>query len=161
MRSVILLLMLVSPWAMAQNPHEQAILTQAYQMAAGLINGDYKTVAAYTHPNLIRLAGGTDKVGKAFEQGKGKIRVVDVSFGKPSALVKAGKERQCVVPQTVTIQLPQGSLRTNSSLIAFSGDGGKHWVFADTQPGIEQLRKVIPTISRKLVIPAVVVPKLK
>ena len=98
--------------------------------------------------------GGVDRMEAAMKKNTAGVKIVDVSFGKPSAVVTSGKEWQCEVPQTATLQLPQGSVKGNSSLIAFSFDGGKKWVFADTQPGIEKMRQAIPSISRKLVIPA-------
>ena len=138
----------------AQNPYELAILTNANQMAAGLINGDVRLVATYTHPTIVQLMGGADKMETAMKKSGANVKIVDVTFGKPSAVITSGKELQCVVPQRITVQLPQGSMKSNSSLIAFSFDNGRNWVFADTSPGIEKMRKAIPNISPKLVIPA-------
>ncbi len=122
-------------------------------MAAGLINGDVKTVAAHIHPKIVALMGGVTRMETLAKNNMATMKVVDITFGKPSAVVKSGKELQCVLPQTATVQLPQGSMKGNSSLIAFSFDGGKKWVFADTQLGIDRIRQVIPSISSKLVIP--------
>lgn len=154
MKTILLLFALVATTAFAQNPYELAILTQANQMAAGLINNDVKTVAAFTHPKIVQAMGGAEKMEAAVKKSGPSVRIVDVTFGKPSVVVKSGGELQCVVPQRATFQLPQGSVKSSSSLIAFSFDEGKNWVFADTSPGVEKMRKVIPGISSKLVIPA-------
>ena len=155
MKTILLLyLSFITSLVQAQNPYELAILTNANQMAAGLINGDVRSVATYTHPTIVRLMGGADKMEAAMKKSGAGVKMVDVTFGKPSAVIMSGRELQCVVPQRITVQLPQGSLKSNSSLVAFSFDNGRSWVFADTSPGIEKMRKAIPTISPKLVIPA-------
>ena len=150
---LLLSLAFITSYAQAQNPYELTILTQANQMAAGLINGDVRSVATYTHPTIVRMMGGVEKMEAGMKKNAATVRIVDVSFGKPSAVVKSGKELQCVLPQRVTVQLPQGSLKNNSSLVAFSFDNGRNWVFVDTSPGVDKMRKVIPSLSRELVIP--------
>ena len=153
MKTLLFLLLFTAP-VFAQNPYETAILKEANQMAAGLMNGDPKSVIAYTHPKVVAMMGGLAKMTALVKQNAGAVRFADISFGKPSAVITVGNELQCIVPQRVTMQMAQGSVTGNSSLIAFSFDKGKRWVFVDTNPGVDKIRQVIPNISRKLVIPA-------
>lgn len=160
-----LLFLLISGFAFGQNPYEATIRQQATEMAMALPKKDYTTLARYTHPNVVKAMGGSAKmIGQVKQQvaimEQQGVRFTNVTIGKPSAVVAAGPELQCVVPQTITIQTPQQQLRQASSLIAFSSDGGKQWVFVDTQPSIDKIRKVIPSISRTLVVPARQAPQV-
>ncbi|MBO0934297.1 hypothetical protein [Fibrella aquatilis] len=145
--------------AHAQNPYAAVIRQQATELAEALPRGQYQKVPLYTHPKIVSLMGGADKmVARMTEQTttmkQQGIRFVSASIGQPGPVVTVGKELQCVVPQTVVLQMPQQRVAQQSSLIAFSEDGGKRWVFIDTQPGMERVRMVLPTISPKLVVPA-------
>jgi hypothetical protein len=162
----LFLLAFLLPFAtLAQNPYEAIIMKQATDMAQALPKKDFATLARHTHPNLLKAMGGrermiqqlTQQVAIMDQQG---IRFSDIAIGKPSAVISAGNELQCIVPQSITVQTPKQKVRQTSSLIAFSLNGGKQWVFVDTQVGIEQIRKVIPTVSSKLVIPARQAPQV-
>lgn len=156
---LLLLLTLCTSFAHAQNPYAVVIRQQATELAEALPKGQYGKVPLYTHPKIVGLMGGADKmVARMKEQTttmkQQGIRFINASIGQPGPLVTVGRELQCVVPQTVVLQMPQQRIAQRSSLIAFSEDGGKRWVFIDTQPGMEKVRLVLPTISSKLVIPA-------
>ena len=157
--TLLLLLTLYTTLALAQNPYAAVIRQQATELAEALPKGQYGKVPVYTHPKIVGLMGGADKmVARMKEQTttmkQQGIRFVSASIGQPGPLVTVVGELQCVVPQTVVLQMPQQRIAQRSSLIAFSEDGGRRWVFIDTQPGMEKVRLVLPTISSKLVIPA-------
>ncbi|MBO0939186.1 hypothetical protein J2I47_21705 [Fibrella sp. HMF5335] len=157
--TLILFLLFLAAISYAQNPYAAVIRQQATELAEALPRGQYQKVPLYTHPKIVGLMGGPAKmVARMTEQTttmkQQGIRFVSASIGQPSAVVTVGKELQCVVPQTVVLQMPQQRIAQRSSLIAFSEDGGKRWVFIDTQPGMEKVRLVLPTISSKLIIPA-------
>jgi hypothetical protein len=156
---LVLFLTLSASLALAQNPYSAAIRQQATELAEALPRGQYVRVPLYTHPKIVGLMGGADKmVARMKEQTttmkQQGIQFVSASIGQPGPVVTVGKELQCVVPQTVVLQMPRQRVAQRSSLIAFSEDGGKRWVFIDTQPGMEKVRMVLPTISSKLSIPA-------
>ena len=151
-------LALGTSFALAQNPYAAVIRQQATELAEALPRGQYQKVPLYTHPKIVGLMGGADKmVARMKEQTttmkQQGIRFVSVSIGQPGPVETVGRELQCVVPQTVVLQMPQQRITQRSALIAFSEDGGKHWVFIDTQPGMEKVRMVIPSISSKLKTP--------
>lgn len=156
---LIFCIIFCTSFAHAQNPYAVVIRQQATELAEALPKGQYGKVPLYTHPKIVGLMGGADKmVARMKEQTttmkQQGIRFINASIGQPGPLVTVGRELQCVVPQTVVLQMPQQRIAQRSSLIAFSEDGGKRWVFIDTQPGMEKVRLVLPTISSKLVIPA-------
>ncbi len=156
---LLFFLVLYTTASLAQNPYAGVIRQQATELAEALPKGQYQKVPLYTHPKIVGLMGGADKmVARMKEQTttmkQQGIRFVSASIGQPGPLVTVGRELQCVVPQTVVLQMPEQRIAQRSSLIAFSEDGGKRWVFIDTQPGMEKVRLLLPTISSKLVIPA-------
>lgn len=158
-QALLFSLLLYTTTALAQNPYAAVIRQQATELAEALPRGQYGKVPLYTHPKIVGLMGGADKmVARMKEQTttmkQQGIRFVSATIGQPGPLVTVGRELQCVVPQNVVLQMPQQRIAQRSSLIAFSEDGGKKWVFIDTQPGMDRVQLVIPTISSKLVIPA-------
>jgi cobalamin biosynthesis Co2+ chelatase CbiK len=162
---LFLLALLFPLAALAQNPHEATIVKQANELAQAFPKKDYTTLARYTHPNLLKVMGGKERMIQQLKQqiaimDKQGVRFGEVSVGRPSAVVQAGNELQCTIPQTITIQTPQQKIKQASTLLAFSNDGGRQWVFVDTQPGIDQIRKVIPSVSHKLTIPARQAPQV-
>lgn len=144
----------------AVNPYANIIVREAKAMSGYLLKSDYKQFMQYTHPSLIKLAGGEAAFLKLLQKSmedfsKQGITMQKADIGQPGPIVKSGTELQCIVPQTLELQMPDGRLRATSSLAAISLDGGKRWYFLDTQgKPIENLRKKIPSISPRLVVPA-------
>ncbi len=160
---ILFLLIAALPFVMkAQSVNgdiDTVILTEADKMGTAFINKDYAAFAKYTHPTIIIMMGGEEKMlseitrsFKAFEE-EG-VAFKNVSFGTPSKIIVAEKnELQCTVPQMIEMKVNGGSITANTTLIAVSRDEGKSWYFADaTGNDIETMRKIIPTLSPKLVI---------
>lgn len=157
-----LLLFALSYSANAQSVNgdiDTVILQEADKMGMAFINKDYAAFAKYTHPSIIIMMGGEEKMLSeitrsftAFEQ-EGVI-FKNVSFGSPSKIIVTEKnEFQCTIPQMIEMKVNGGTLTANTTLIAVSRDNGKNWYFADaTGNDITTMRKLIPTLSPKLVI---------
>jgi len=131
----------------------------ATEMGAAFLKEDYKTFVHYSHPKIVTMMGGQDKMAGSLSQmiegmkRKG-MAFLNITFGEPSKLIKAGAEWQCTLPQRTEIQMPDGKIRVTSTLIAISSDNGRHWVFVDTSnKDIAAIKKVLPNISSAIVIP--------
>lgn len=141
------------------NPFSAVIRQQAEEMAGYLLKKDFAKFCRYSHPQIIKIAGGNEGLIKLLKKGfedfdKQGAELKSVRIGQPGMLIRHRGELQCVVPQYLGIQMPQGLLTSKSSLVAVSQDGGKRWYFTDTQgKPIEHARKKIPTLSPLLVIP--------
>lgn len=132
---------------------------QATEMGAAFLKEDYKTFTHYSHPKIVTMMGGQEKMAGSLSQmiegmkRKG-MAFLNITFGEPSKLIKAGSEWQCTLPQHTEIQMPDGRIMVTSTLIAISTDNGRHWVFVDTSnKDIAAIKKVLPNISSAIVIP--------
>lgn len=135
------------------------IEAQANRMAQSLIKKDYKTFAEYTHPKVVEMMGGKEKMADIMDKNMSEMEAggthfAKITIGTPSKTITVGKELQCTVPQSVEMKVPNGKLTTESTLIGVSTDNGEHWTFMDTSgKDMKAVKETFPTISPELVIP--------
>ena len=102
-----------------------------------MIKKDFDTVLAFTHTNLLNSGGGKEAVRKAIENGMKEVAKQGISFekttiGSPSEPKKVGKALVSLVPQEVILRTREGRIKNESTLVAYSYDQGRNWMFADT-----------------------------
>jgi len=161
----IILLSLVIENISAQ-PLPTIIKTQAIDMGRALINNDLPAFQQYIHPEVIKQAGGAEKMKKMsdsaiaiFKQFGGSIK--RISYGNPSAIVNFKNELQTTLPQTTYITTSFADIEMESTLIAISQDKGKHWYFIDSQLySTESMKQKMPALSPDLVIPPPAKPRM-
>ena len=145
--------------AFTQTPEQiKAVKTQANTMVTAMKNQDYKTLVKMTYPKAIAMAGGEAKMLEGMGKGLGQMKTQGISFsnatiGEPSTIITVGKQLQCTIPDKLEMKMVGGKISTSSTLIGISDDKGKNWTFIDAAgKDLATLRKVIPTLSDKLVI---------
>lgn len=157
-RSLTLLLILASAFSFGQVDPAK-IKEQAEQMASALLHGDYETMVKFTHPKVVELIGGRDKMISLLKNGTLEMQQQGISFesviiGEPSSIVKAGEDLHCLIPQTIFMKVPKGKLKTESHLLAISKDKGIHWVFIDTvKLDKDNVKMVVPNYNPELQLP--------
>ena len=109
---------------------------RARALGKAFLDADWAKVADATHPRVIELAGGRDKMIEVVETGMKQIKAQGFSFtaykvGTAQAPVAGGKTTYVVVPTSLEIAGPGSRIVTDSYLLGVSGDGGKTWAFAD------------------------------
>jgi hypothetical protein len=147
-------------------PLPTVIKTQAIEMGKALVNNDLPGFQKYMHPEIVKQAGGADKMKimadsaiSLFRQFGGSI--TRISYGNPAVILTHKKELQTTLPQTTFITTSFADIELESTLIAVSQDEGKHWYFIDTQLyGIEKIRQKLPALSPELTIPAPQKPRM-
>lgn len=147
-------------------PLSTVIKTQAIEMGKAFINNDLSVFQQYLHPDIIKQAGGAEKMKAmadsaqaVFKQFGGAIK--RISYGNPAAIVLHKKELQTTLPQTTYITTSFADIEMESTLVAISQDQGKRWYFIDTQLyGTEKMRQHLPALSHELVIPAPAKPRM-
>lgn len=156
---------LTLPLNAQENQYRETILNEAGKMGKAFIAKDYETFAKFSHPTTIVMMGGHDTMMKFiksnFEQLEAEgVSFLDVTFGEPTQIIPIQNkdlnvlELQCTLPQSVKMGVPGGKVTANTTLIAVSRDNGTNWYFADVSGNnLETMRKIIPTLSPKLVIP--------
>jgi hypothetical protein len=114
---------------------------------------EYKAFVGYMYPKVVEMLGGEQKLVNTLERDGGQLNIVNVTFGNPSKVIKAGSELQCTIPQTLVMKMDNGNVTSKSTLIAISKDNGKHWYFLDTSgKPIDELRKSLPNLSKELIV---------
>jgi hypothetical protein len=131
---------------------------QANEMGDTFIKGDYKSFVKFTHPTLIQVMGGENKMiatlTKTINQTKSQgVSFLSIVFDNPTKIVKTKNELQCTIVQHLTAQVPNGKTTNSSTLIAISMDNGKKWYFVDTtNKDISQIKQLLPNLSSEIVI---------
>lgn len=134
--------------------------TQVTALEQAFLKEDFEAYADRLHPDVVRLAGGPDalaaKLRKSLEQMSAQgSELLGVSHGAPSRLVSVDRELQCTLPQTMEFQKAGATRRLQSTLLAVSRDGGLTWMFFDTAGrDWEAVRRLLPSLSRDIVLPA-------
>jgi len=132
---------------------------QANAMLMAYSKSDYKTLLKRTHPKVVQTMGGAKSAEANLKKSMQAITATGFSFknvklGKPSDMIKTGQNYQCVIPQLATAEVNGKKLIAKSNLLCISYDGGKNWYFINAEKSQETaLRKLIPEISKKLVLP--------
>jgi hypothetical protein len=133
----ILVSVLVAGAAAIAGPEADNAKKQAQRCADATIKKDYDTLISLTHSNIIKAAGGKEAMRKALEAGMKLVAEQGIVFEKTEIKSaaepkKVGKALVSLVGQEVTLRTPDGKQRHESTLVAYSYDDGKNWVFADT-----------------------------
>ncbi len=157
--SILALIISIAASCLAQNPYSKTIKMQAEKMGDLLVKNKFKSFAIYTHPKIIEMMGGEDKMVEIMNTGLQKMKsnnveISSVTFEEPNELFVVGNELQCTVPQILTMKVPGGILVTKSTLIALSSNNGRNWYFIDTSGrSIEEMKEKFPNLSEQLVCP--------
>lgn len=138
---------------------------QAQRTVAALLRDDFRTVALYTYPKVVEMAGGPEQMVATLAKGKkamaeAGISFADVKLGDPSTPTSYGGKTFSVVPQTVTMATPKGEMTNDSYLLGISDDAGKTWTFVDGSGINDQaIRQVLPPLPSTLKLPAKTPPR--
>jgi len=162
---LLLAYLLIQATVQAQ-PLETVIKTQAMDMARGVLAKDVDKIVSYMPPKLVADAGGKEKMmmardtlNKYMKQFGAEIK--KVTIGNPGKIISYKKHLQTTVPQTTEATFMASKVIFQTTLIALSDDGGKHWYFVDNSiyRG-DKLKSSLPDLSPELVIPPMQMPKI-
>lgn len=109
---------------------------QAKAWTASIHKDDYDTFVGSTHPKLVELMGGKEKMIAATKQAKKILKdqgttIKSHTIGKPQEPVVEGKASFLVLPTTMVLTAEGMKVVVESYLLASSNDSGKSWVFVD------------------------------
>lgn len=159
---LVVVLSCISSYVIAQpalNKFKPVVKAAAKRMNDALVRKDIKTFVKTTHPKVVEMTdGGLAKVQSEIERQIASIekegsKILSAWPGEATSIIDTAGEYQCTIPQYMKMQLDNGNLTTQTTLIALSPDKGKTWYFIDmTDKSLAQWRTVFPTLSSKLVI---------
>lgn len=140
------------------DPKLKAAQEQAQACGDATVKADYGKMADFTHPKLIAILGGRQKMIEGTRKMREKIHQEGVAYlsaktEAPDALHRSGNVLYCLVPMTYGMKNTETRFRLRSPLIGVSFDDGKTWKFLDTASGEEKVRKLAPEIPRSLKLP--------
>jgi hypothetical protein len=139
-------------------PLKKAVKVKVEEINRALIKEDFAKVADLTHPRVVKLMGGRDKMIATLATGMKAMKAQgfaprSAKVDEPSDPVAAGPDLFVVVPYQLEIKVPGGKLLQKSFVIGVSGDRGKSWSFVNGDLDVKQVKAVLPHLPEKLKLP--------
>lgn len=134
------------------------IKAAAQIMATATLNGDYKALAKYTHPKVVKMMGGQDKMITVVKQGLEQMKtqgykIESVKVGNPGKVITTPSGLYSALSQSTVLNVNGKKLSNTSTLLANSADKGKTWSFVDAGGMTDaQLKQIFPDVVGKLEI---------
>jgi hypothetical protein len=145
----------------------EAIRKTAQACADALLKGDYPTFVQYTHPKIVAMVGGSDKMVEMIKSGMEAMKAQGMSIDTykieaPTGTIASGDDLTAIVPTLLQMSNKSQKITQKSYLLAISSDNGKHWTFVDGA-GLndETLKTVIPNPPKELKLPAKTEPVIE
>ncbi|GAC1446898.1 MAG: hypothetical protein NVSMB56_10000 [Pyrinomonadaceae bacterium] len=147
------------PDSQSQNQYRN-LKTQAEQVGAAFVSEDFGKVVDSTYPRLVEMLGGRAKMISFLEQNKKQwdsegIKITSFTVDEPKEILRIDKQLFAILPATMKIKVPEGTLVGKSYMIAITDDNGGKWTFVDAnrRSNEEMLRTLFPSAAGKLQIP--------
>jgi len=140
---------------------KRSAFAAAKTMDEALINKHYDDYAVYNHPKVLQQVQG-GRAGMAIQVAK-QIQDIEQSGNiitavwpqMPETVIDTAGEWQTTLQQFMEYRLPEGKIRSETTIIGMSPDKGKTWYFLDVAGRqLNELKELFPTLSSRLVIPA-------
>jgi hypothetical protein len=163
--SLVIIALAVCAQVTSADPQTERIRKLAAENGAALASGNYARLVDLTYPKVVEMIGGRDKMIDTLRRGSEDMKahgsaILGAEVSEPKEVVTAGDKQFAIVPMTVRLQIPDGTLRSKGFLIAISEDRGKTWTFIDSagitkEPGKERekLAQVVPDFPTQLSVP--------
>jgi hypothetical protein len=137
----------------------QLAYTKARATVDALLNRDYQTVVDLTYPKVVELMGGPSReivfIRDSMKQSESEgIALKQCHVERPTKLAGGDGHLFAVVPETLVLSVPDGTMTQQSYLLAISDDDGKSWTFIDggsTSP--QRIKQLIPNLPDDLKLP--------
>ena len=137
---------------------KQVTKEKVEELNAAVIKEDNSKIVDLTHPKIVEMIGGREKMIAVLEAGNKDIKAKGFSFrlskvDEPSEPVAVGTDQYVVVPFLLEMKAPGGRLLQKSFVIGVSSDAGKSWTFANGDLDIAKLKLVLPKLPDELKVP--------
>lgn len=143
-----------SPSATAESYPRLAI--QAKELTDSLLRKDLDRFLDLTHPKLVELGGGREKMRAKMKDELAQteaqgVMVLSSSIGTPTQVIHDSGSIYVVVPNILRVKAEAGTFQTESTLIGVSADSGVNWTFVDASGKDDgELKKVLPEVADKI-----------
>lgn len=131
---------------------------QASRLDSAFKQKNWTRYAKLNHPKLVETMGGEASFAQIMQDEMHKVdslvQIDTMYFGTPYFFTECDSSINCLLPQTMLIELNDTSLlRSRVYLVGSSEDKGRTWYFIDGSNGAEFLDVVIPNRCKNIVIP--------
>lgn len=150
-KSVLALSLAVSLVAGASEVDGGKGLARAKQMGAHLVSGNYPGVVEMTHPEIVAVLGGKERVAGELAAGFEEVGLTfhRIEFGQPEQLRRYGDIDVGVFPYAVYGDLQGAEFNAQSLYVGMTHDG--EWVFVECEVGqAGALEELVPGYDGQL-----------
>lgn len=157
-RGIVLAILLASSVCDAQTGLEE-LVRRARESGDALIRGDFNRLVDLTYPKLVELIGGRARMVSLLETRRKEMTAQGNEFGsvsvhQPKETVSIGTRTFAIVPFTLKLSVPEGTLINETFLIGISEDKGVTWTLIDgTNLDERRLRILFPDAAGKITLP--------
>lgn len=157
--SLLLSILFAPQQTSAQEAIKNNIVLEAEKMAQAMEDGDYELLMDYTHPNILRVSGGKQKMAAVVAEEMAKMAdngftFESVEIGEPSDIALKQDGYQALVPKTTTLLMNGKKIVSNDFLYGFSDAEGKKWTFVEAkQLKSEAGKQLFPNFDSSTDIP--------
>lgn len=157
-RAVVLVLLWIAPGVADDAALKASARAQVEEINEALIRGKFDRIADLTHPRVVELTGGREKMIALMESATREMKqkgysVLSSKAGDPTDLVEQGTDLFVVVPFVLEMKAPGGKLSSPGFVVGVSGDRGKTWGFVNNPKDPESLKLILPGLPERLKIP--------
>ena len=142
------------------DPRKKRVREKAREISQAMVDGNFATVVRLTHPKVVEMAGGSDRMVSLLQSGMQKMKsngvaVTGVKVGSPSGFQAAGADLFAIIPTAMELTVPGGKLTQKSFVVGVSPDTGATWFFADGNGmTADKVKTVFPHFPDSLPLPA-------
>jgi len=153
--ALVLILIPVLSFAQTENENLNA---QLKKMRGHLLSENYENFSDYTYPKVIEMMGGKSSMIQATRQSMDQMKkegfvFKEIKFKDPLSFLKKDGELQCSLTQQITMQVPNGKVQAEYTLLAISQDNGTNWTFIDTSgKSKETMLKYFPNLHKDIIV---------
>ena len=136
---------------------------QAEESSRAFMEGNYERLADFTHPKVVELMGGREKMAAAVRKGMAGVKsqgFETLSYApaaEPTQVLREGRETYAILPTKLRMRTPGAVIYVSESfMIAVSADDGKNWTFVSgATADAARLKLLMPEVADKLKLPTV------
>lgn len=129
-------------------------LLEGEKMENAFLKDNYDVFVNFSHPKILEMAGGKDKMvemlSKHDEVKEVKDMLIDTELSLPSKLIIQDSIYQCVVSQKQIMNFDGQKYFTLSSLLAISYNKGENWFFISGTKSLAKIQTLFPELSDEL-----------
>lgn len=141
MKKITLLLFLlctIQVFSQDMNALKKSALRDSNAACKATLNEDFKTLITFTHPNLIKAAGGAEVMEEflksTFDQMKaGGFKYEIAETKSVSDIVKEQGEYRCYVENYNVMKMDNKRITATSYMIGFYDEKTKKWTFVEAK----------------------------